>query len=158
MGLVCYAVNLNGHMQHINSRSLLKTKNDKSVNNSKSSVQEHDEQGKSVNNSESSVQKHDEQDKSVNNSGSSVQEHDENEYSGQLGNTIGSGLDAENFIKKMLGYTNNDDIVSGSSASEEKGNPVYTVQIKSLKALSNTGGGGTIGYYKVYSDGNWKKL
>lgn len=71
---------------------------------------------------------------------------------------INSGEQAEQYIKNQLGYLENNDITSGSTQANDAAGTYYVVQLKRLIAVTQNGGGGTIGYYKVYSSGNWSQL
>lgn len=63
---------------------------------------------------------------------------------------------AIDYLKKQLGYANNDDIIGGGVEKDaDTGNKYFLIQLKSLSAVVKNGAGGTIGYYKVYPSGAW---
>ncbi|WP_413627856.1 hypothetical protein R4B61_01335 [Fructilactobacillus vespulae] len=67
--------------------------------------------------------------------------------------TADSAID---YLKKQLGYANNDDIIGGGVEKDaDTGNKYFLIQLKSLSAVLKNGAGGTIGYYKVYPSGAW---
>ncbi|CAK8054359.1 hypothetical protein [Eupransor demetentiae] len=71
---------------------------------------------------------------------------------------ISNNDQAADYLKQKLGYQNDNNIEAGVTTGQDQNGNYYLIQLKSISSVVQNGAGGTIGYYKLYQNGQWQQV